>query len=311
MNIQPELFHKGEAQAHALAGSGTPAAAIRNFMPEQHRQFFPLLPYLMLATTDESGWPVASIVTGPAGFITSPDPHHLQIAADAHWHSTATQQFVAGKQVGMLGIDFSTRRRNRANGWIQDIGDDGMRISVTQSFGNCPRYIQLRDVQAAPPDVPASPMHSFIELDDEARSLINKADSLLVATTSGADETNMGGPDISHRGGMPGFIRIDGNTLTIPDFNGNKYFNTLGNMLLEPRAALLFIDYASGGLLHLQGRTEVLWQSKEAAALTGAERIWRFHISRGWRQAHAIPLRWSLREIAPTTARTGVWTEVV
>lgn len=310
MNIQPELFHNGEAQAHVLAGSGTPAAAIRNFMPEQHRQFFPLLPYLMLATTDDSGWPVANIVNGAAGFVSSPDPQHLHIAADAHWPGSSKQQFLAGKPVGMLGIDFNTRRRNRANGVIQQTGNDGVSISVTQSFGNCPRYIQLRDVYAAPLDESAQPLQNFIELDGHARKLIHNADSLFVATTSGTHETNMGGPDISHRGGMPGFIRIDGNTLTIPDFNGNKYFNTLGNMLLEPRAALLFIDYASGGLLHLQGRTEVLWQSKEAAALTGAERIWRFHITGGWWQAHAIPLRWSLREIAPTTARTGTWAEV-
>ena len=41
--------------------------------------------------------------------------------------------------------------------------------------------------------------------------------------------------DISHRGGRPGFVRVDGDVLTIPDFRGNRYFNTLSNLLLEQR----------------------------------------------------------------------------
>ncbi len=118
---------------------------------------------------------------------------------------------------------------------------------------------------------------------------------------------NGSGVDISHRGGMPGFIRIDGNTLTIPDFVGNRYFNTLGNMLVEPRAALLFIDFDTGDLLHLQGTTEVLWQSDETGNLVGAERLWRFHITSAWIKSNAIPLQWTLREVAPTTENTGVW----
>ena len=50
-------------------------------------------------------------------------------------------------------------------------------------------------------------------------------------------------------------MQVDGDTLTIPDFNGNRYFNTLGNMLIDPRAALLFIDFDSGDVLTLQGTT--------------------------------------------------------
>nr|WP_143710594.1 pyridoxamine 5'-phosphate oxidase family protein [Janthinobacterium sp. Marseille] len=309
MNIQPELFHAGELQAQALAGTGTPPAAIRNFMPDQHREFFALLPYTLLASTDEQGWPIATVVTGQRGFLSSPDAGHLQIAADAHWQSESRQHFVPGKKIGMLGIDFSTRRRNRANGIVQDVDDAGLHIQVSQSFGNCPRYIQLRDVNEVHKGGAIPATRKFTDLDATARALISKADTLFIATTSDAHENDRGGPDISHRGGMPGFVRIDGNTLTVPDFNGNRYFNTLGNMVQEPRAALLFIDFASGTLLHLQGRTEILWQSAEAVALTGAERLWRFHIENGWYKSNAIPLRWTLREIAPTTARTGVWAE--
>ena len=60
------------------------------------------------------------------------------------------------------------------------------------------------------------------------------------------------GVDVSHRGGKPGFVRIDDDkTLTFPDFSGNYHFNTMGNILLNPLAGLLFIDFEQGDLLYL------------------------------------------------------------
>lgn len=96
-----------------------------------------------------------------------------------------------------------------------------------------------------------------------------------------------GGCDISHRGGPAGFVRIEGDVLTIPDYRGNRFFNTLGNLLLEPRAALLFPDFAAGRLLHLQGAAEVLWDDD---GLPGAERSWRFRVRRGWRASAGLRL---------------------
>ncbi len=309
MNIpfNPHPFHEGELHAHQAAGTGTPGAAIRELMPDQHRQFFSSLRFAMLATVDDTGWPVATIVTGPQGFISSDDPQSLRISASAHWQDSFIPLLDSDKAIGMLGIEFSTRRRNRANGYVRAFDQDGLHVQVAQSFGNCPKYIQARDVTNEDNHQSVSASQSFTDLDDEAKKLISNADTFFVATTSGNEQANGSGVDISHRGGMPGFIRIDGNTLTIPDFVGNRYFNTLGNMLVEPRAALLFIDFISGDLLHLQGTTEVLWQSDETGNLAGAERLWRFHITSGWRKAHAIPLQWTLREIAPTTENTGVW----
>jgi hypothetical protein len=112
---------------------------------------------------------------------------------------------------------------------------------------------------------------------------------------------------VSHKGGRPGFIRIDGDTLTIPDFTGNRYLNTLGNLLLDPRASLLFIDFANGDVLQLRGVTEILWHAEETAQLQGAERLWRFRVETASRIAGALPLRWRLVEMAPTTDRTGTW----
>jgi hypothetical protein len=132
--------------------------------------------------------------------------------------------------------------------------------------------------------------------------VIETTDTLFVATTGGAE-----GVDISHRGGKPGFVRVDGDTLTIPDFSGNSYFNTLGNLLLDPRAALLIADFSTGDLLHLQGRTEIVWDIPVEERLAGAERLWRLRVTRAWRRRGALPLRWSLRMLSPGVARTGAW----
>lgn len=292
-------FHEGELLAQQLAGQGSSGGAIRDYMPDQHREFFAMLPMALLADVAADGWPRAGVLTGAPGFIASPDPQTLRISASA--------DLALGANVGLLGLDFSTRRRNRANGFVATSGADGFTLAIEQSFGNCPRYIHLRDVSAGLEQggKTAGRLHrpalDQAGLDDAARGMIAYADTFFVATTAGTH-----GADISHRGGPRGFVHIAGDTLTVPDFSGNRYYNTLGNMLMDERAALLFIDYASGDLLHLQGRTEVLWDdaassvelAAEFAGFPGAERLWRFHVERSGLQRGALALRWTERDAA-------------
>jgi uncharacterized protein len=245
------------------------------------------LPFVLAATTGGEGWPIATVLTGAPGFITSPDDATLRIAALPDDVDPVAPWLKPGASIGLLGIDLATRRRNRANGVIVGV-DRALTVAVKESFGNCPQYIYVRDVTARTAAAHASEMLSG--LDQAARNAIATADTLFVAT-SGAGES----VDISHRAGAPGFVRVDGDVLTIPDYRGNRYFNTLGNMMLDPRAALLFPDFTSGDLLQLQGRTEIVWDVPETEHLPGAERLWRLHVTRGWRRRGALPLRWALR----------------
>jgi predicted pyridoxine 5'-phosphate oxidase superfamily flavin-nucleotide-binding protein len=297
------LFHPGELAAQASAGVVSHAPAIRDWMPDQHRAFFGLLPFLPIATAGDDGAPLATILTGPPGFISSPDRTTLHVAAHADRHDPAEPFLIPGASVGLLGIDLATRRRNRANGTLRSVGHDGMTVSVAQSFGNCPQYIQTRlwqDGSVAPGSV-----EWLTGLDPGACDLIARADTFFVASSSGGRAGHMGGLDISHRGGRPGFVSISGDTLTIPDFHGNGYFNTFGNLLLDPRAALLFVDWTDGTLLHLRGKADILWN--QDGGFAGAERLWRISIADGWRQRGALPLRWSFQTYAPQTLRTGTW----
>ena len=292
-------FHAGERAAQTHAGAGPRAAAIRDWMPDQHRQFFAALPFIVAATIDEDGWPIATILAGPPGFTSSPDARTLRIVVQLDRDDPAARWLKFPAPVGLLGIDFATRRRNRANGVIAD-SDCGLVIAVCESFGNCPQYIHIRDIETTRA-VPRAP-ELMDRLDPSGRQAIAAADTLFVATSGGA-----AGVDVSYRGGKPGFVRVDQDTLTIPDFAGNRHFNTLGNMMLEPRAALLFPEFSGGDLLHVQGRTEIVWEVPENERLAGAERLWRLKITRVWRRRGALPLRWSLRSLSPSVARTGSW----
>jgi hypothetical protein len=127
-----------------------------------------------------------------------------------------------------------------------------------------------------------------------------------VASSSGPGSIANGGIDISHRGGLPGIIGIQGNRLCIPDFAGNRYFNTLGNFLLHPPAALLFIDFASGDLLHLTGTAALDWA--QTTRPSAAERSWTVDVRSAWRWRGALPYRWSSPEWAPSTLASGTAT---
>ena len=297
MDGQP--FHDGELEAQARAGESSRGTGIRDFMPEQHRQFFPLLPYLFAAGRDAAGRPIATVLAGAEGFVTSPTPNELAIAALPSLHDPADITLVAGAEIGLLGIDFRTRRRNRANGLIAARDGAGLRVAVTQSFGNCAKYIQSRQHEPAPAH--DHPAESLPGLDAAARALIEGADTLFIASGSGA------GLDVSHRGGRPGFVRIEGDRLSVPDFVGNSYFNTFGNLLREPAAGLLFIDFASGDLLQMQGQARIVWDGPELMELEGARRLWHLDITSAWRRRNALPLRWQASEAAPTTLATGTW----
>jgi len=308
-------YHGGELEAQTLAGGGARGGAIRDRMPAQHREFFEALPFVVVASVDRGG-PVASVWTGAPGFVRAPDAQTLRIAtaldptggfaprptggagrvptpqifASLDPGDPATPAFVVGAPLGLLGIDLATRRRNRANGVIAAVDAAELVVAVRQSFGNCPRYIWPREVE--PVARRPSPAERWDGLDREAASAIARADTFFVATSSHVEES-AGGVDISHRGGPPGFIHLDGNVLTIPDYPGNRYFNTLGNLVSEPRAALLFIDFSRGDILHVQGAVEIVWDGPEVRGFDGAERLWRVHVERGWRRRDALALRWS------------------
>jgi predicted pyridoxine 5'-phosphate oxidase superfamily flavin-nucleotide-binding protein len=312
---QRSPWHDGELAMQRRAGSADKLAArghllLRDHLIDQHRQFYPQLPFIVAGAVDRRGDAWATILAGRPGFLQSIDPHRLSVAAARDPRDPADGGMNDGDAVGLLGIELHTRRRNRLNGLVRRTGAQAFDVTVQQSFGNCPQYIQLRDFHfVRDPATPAAAPRVLLDLDDHARATIAGADTFFVA--SYVDDAERGrAVDVSHRGGRPGFVRVgaDG-VLTIPDFSGNRFFNTLGNLVANPRAGLLFVDFETGDLLQLTGDAEVLLDSPEIAAFQGAERLWRFRPRRILHRPDALPLRWTFQPDgwSPQSLRTGTW----
>ena len=302
-------WHAGEKQLQVHVGIAERMEVlgrkvIRREMPDQHRTFYEQLPFMLYGAVDADGNPWASILEGPPGFAHSPTPGALQFSSLPGADDPA--QLTEGAAIGLLGIELHTRRRNRLNGRVGAMTASGFDVAVEQSFGNCPQYIQLRQFRSVPLAEPSTRIAQRLNgLDEAAKSLIAGADTFFVA--SYVDVDGQRSVDVSHRGGQAGFVQVEGNRLTIPDFAGNLFFNTLGNLLLNPRAGLLFIDFNSGDLLHLSGRTEVILEGPQIEAFQGAERLWTFEVERVVRRPAALALRWRFDGVSPTSLLTGTW----
>lgn len=309
-------FHKGEQKAQTFAGTRERTEmigqrAIRPFMPNQHRDFFEQIPFVILGSVDPDGLPWASIITGGAGFMTAPDEASLKITAAPGQHDPLANSLVKDAPIGVIGIELGTRRRNRMNAKVSVTSPYGIKLDVVQSFGNCPKYIQTHDITFTRlPDAPIQlSSDSIDDLDGPARAAIAKADTFFVASYV-ADETGTAAQsvDVSHRGGRSGFVKVDGNSLTIPDYPGNNFFNTIGNFLETPKAGLLFPDFTTGDVLMLTGRVEMLWEDHpDVRSFEGAERGWRFTLHHGIRIYDALPFRAKFKEYSPYSLKMGRW----
>lgn len=308
----PSPWHAGEKQLQTRFGVAEKMEefgrkVIRDYMPEQHREFYRQLPFMLLGTVDSDGHPWATLLEGAPGFAHSPDPRTLDLDARLQSSDPAASALNENASVGLLGIELHTRRRNRINGRVTRDANSGLSIAVEHAFGNCPKYIQLRQFELLPePSTNNANIERLDYLDEQACRMIQNADTFFVASYFTHSDGRIS-VDVSHRGGKSGFVKVEGNRLSIPDFTGNKHFNTLGNLLANPRAGLLFIDFESGDLLQLSGRTELTLEGDEIRAFQGAERLWHVEVEHMVRRPAASRLRWQFQEVSPYNLVTGNW----
>ena len=317
-NEESSPWHRGELELQRRVGVDVQMRAvgvrnIRDYMPAQHREFFSNLPFVVLGTVAEDGEVWATLIAGKPGFVSCPSEKRLHFKFFPDEADPALSGVRNGDAIGALGIELHSRRRNRVNGTVSGVARGSFDVDVTQSFGNCPQYIQLREFEYVRD--PESPFTSDVVcgsgLSDVARDLIRRADTFFVASyveVSGRRQV-----DVSHRGGKAGFVRVGADdVLTIPDFSGNLFFATLGNFLVKPIGGLVFPNFETGDLLQLVGDAEVDLTSPDIAAFKGAERLWRFKPRSLVYRRGALPLRWKFQENgwSPNSLMTGSWDEV-
>lgn len=296
--IEASPFHAGEQQVQERLGvrdiEDWARKVVRPYMPDEHRIFHTSLPFLVAGAMDDRGRPWATLLTGPDGFITSPDPRSLVLDGVALEGDPLEGALRAGRHLGLLGIELATRRRNRLNGRVRAGGDGRLIFDVDQTFGNCPQYIREREWTRVENHV-AGPAKKSDRLTADQRKWIGQADTFFIASGYiGEGDSPTFGMDASHRGGEPGFVQIiDDKRLQFPDFAGNNHYNTLGNIVLNPKVGFLFVDFPTGSLLQMTGRASIDWDSEAVAKIPGARRIVTFEIDEIHERRSAVLLRWA------------------
>lgn len=311
-------WHPGEIEMQRHAGVVERMAlrarqVIRDHLIEQHRTFFPLLPFVVAGTVDPNGDAWATVLAGRPGFLKAPDASRLRVTTSPGLSDPANSGLNDGDAIGLLGIELHTRRRNRLNGTIRRIDAQTFDVAVAQSYGNCPQYIRLRQFAfVRDPTVTDETAPILLDrLDARSSAMISVAETFFIASYVDREDGRRQ-VDVSHRGGKPGFVAIgEDGVLIIPDFAGNRYFNTLGNILLNPRCGLVFVDFETGDMLQVTGNGKVVLDAPEIAAFQGAERLLRFTPRRIVYRPDALPLRWRSPPdgASPNALLTGSWTE--
>ncbi|MCC0176796.1 pyridoxamine 5'-phosphate oxidase family protein [Waterburya agarophytonicola K14] len=308
-------FHAGEIAIQTRLGiqdrmDRQGRRIIREYLTEQHQKFFARLAYAIVGIVDEFDRPWTSILIGKPGFLSTPSDRLLKVVAKPLPGDPLKDNLTVGNDIGLLGIELHSRRRNRLNGIISSSDRNSFEVTVSQSFGNCPQYIQARTFEFVETSNSVSPQIKEINSFGESENnLIANADTFFITSAYQKESAGIAkGIDVSHRGGKPGFVRIDGEkTLTVPDFSGNNHFNTLGNIELNPSVGLLFLDFMWGDVLYLTGTAEVIWSGREISTYAGAQQLIRFDLQKGYLAKTSLPLCWTTPDFSPFLKDTGSW----
>lgn len=183
-----------------------------------------------------------------------------------------------------VAIDYPTRSRIKIAGLVESATLEVDRLSLVlranEHLGNCPKYITVRELRPTRRSAQTTPLGRT--LPPEAKALLQHASTVFIATRhSDADprESDMG---FNHRGGPRGFVRVleddEGTHLVLPDYSGNRFYQSLGNVETDPVMGVAVPDFASGAMLQVSGRAKNLFDDEAARVMPGATLVTRISI---------------------------------
>ncbi len=294
------VYHAGELVVQARAGVQAQAdrlgKGIGSIIQPAAQDFLRSQRLAIASTvgTDAQVW--ASLLTGEPGFVQAIAEQTVRINATLVPGDPLSENLLLQSDIGILVIDLATRRRLRLNGKAEVQPDGCIYVHIKQAYFNCPKYIQIRHLDADANKLPAIPQIQRTQaLTYQQQQWIAKTDTFFIASFHPES-----GADASHRGGYLGFVRVlNANQLVFPDYTGNNMFNTLGNITINPQTGLLFIDFERGNTLQLTGKASIIWDAKQVAEFIGAERLVEFQIDRVLEITEASALHWRFREYSP------------
>lgn len=303
------IFHDGEIQIHerldikkSMQSKGKTMISFEISFALQI--FYHLQSMIFVGSIDKNGYPWSSILTGEPGFSKALNPKTLNINATPINGDPLLNNIGTGNFIGTLTIEFIKRkRRGRINGVIIPSNENnGITLSISQAYSNCAKYIQTREVKffEIEQSVDGTEISETKYLTENQMSFIKQADTFFLSSYYIEDTSNHShGVDISHRGGNPGFIKVNSKQQIIfPDYKGNNAFNSMGNILKNPVAGLLFINFETGSTLQITGDTETITEPSKLIDFNGAVGLVQLSIVKVVEIKNAIDYRWALIDLA-------------
>ncbi|KAF1925071.1 uncharacterized protein M421DRAFT_70768 [Didymella exigua CBS 183.55] len=281
-------WSKGEAKMHSLLHVPPQDNPTSTMLTPQASFMLQRAPLLAFGTLDNEARPWTALWGGAPGFSgpIGDDFVGTRTLVDGKY-DPVVQALVGGgekgemvrpegegKMISGLALDLVTRKRVKlagkmAAGSLRSVEveveegaespadapptQDQIQLvtEIEQSMGNCPKYMNQYEIH--PALLAPSVLSSGPSLSPEAASLVERADMLFLSTSGGADM------DTNHRGGAPGFIRtISASRIVYPEYSGNRLYQSLGNLQLNPLIGVTIPDFETGNVLYTTGRASIL-----------------------------------------------------
>lgn len=155
---------------------------------------------------------------------------------------------------------------------------------VEQSLGNCPKYLNQYEIE--PALVTSKLVSKSGTLSTDAKALISRSDMFFLSTSTDEDM------DTNHRGGPAGFVRIVSDTeFVYPEYSGNRLYQSLGNLQMNPHIGVTFPDYETGNILYTTGEADILVGQDAAKLLPGSNLAVKIKISEARYVESGLPFR--------------------
>jgi len=164
---------------------------------------------------------------------------------------------------------------------IGKTGDAQLVVQITQSLGNCPKYLNKKRIESYPNAKPRLVSDEPL-LTEAAINHVHSADMFFIASRGPEDM------DCNHRGGPPGFIRVQQpsgpsepqcSVIVWPEYSGNNLYQTLGNIVYDPKIGIVIPDFTTGNVLYLSGHAEILLNQAATTVIQKTKLAVRFTIS--------------------------------